>query len=434
MKKVAEGRFKIRIEKLVYGGDGLAHQDGATVFAPYLLPGEEAYIAPVEQKKHFIRGRVREITLASPERIAPACPHFTICGGCHYQHIPYAAQIQYKSDILRETLRRLAHLDWQDEITAHPSPPWEYRNRAQWKFRPAEASRGAQLQMGYFRGRSTSLCPIERCPILAPALTDTLHRLKGAAAEGKLPRTLREIEAFVDDRGASQLLNGQLSEFPESPEALADLLGGIVTAASSILLQAEEDAPAHVRGPGYITTRAAGHDYRVSHLSFFQVNRFLLDELAAVVVAAAGQISSGSVFDLYAGSGFFALPLAARFGRVVAVESNPSSSQDLAANTSSLTNLQVLGIPVEEFLQSSPERPDAVLLDPPRAGLSTEACRLLDALQPARIVYLSCDPATLARDLTSLISSGYGVRTVEFFDMFPQSFHIESLVTLEKLP
>jgi 23S rRNA (uracil1939-C5)-methyltransferase len=432
MKKVAEGRFKVHIEKLVYGGDGLAHQDGATIFAPYLLPGEEAFIAPTEHKKHFIRGRVREITLASPERIDPGCPHFTLCGGCHYQHIPYDAQVRYKSDILRETLRRLAHLDWRGEITAHPSPSWEYRNRAQWKFRPVAVPSGARLEIGYFRPRSTSLCPIELCPILSPGLADTFNRLKAAVGEGALPASLREIEAFVDDTGTSQLLTVTLSKFTDSPGVLAQKVISIVPSAASVLLQLDEGEERYLHGPGHIATRAAGFVYRVSHRSFFQVNRFLIEELVAAVVTAAG--AGATIFDLYAGAGLFTLPFSQQFERVLAVESNASSSEDLATNSSSHLNIETRNVSVEEFLASSPTKPDTVFLDPPRAGLAPEACAALASLSPARIVYLSCDPSTLARDIASLIAHGYAARSIDFLDVFPQSFHIESLVTLERHP
>jgi 23S rRNA (uracil1939-C5)-methyltransferase len=434
MKKVAEGRFKVRIEKLVYGGDGLAHQDGATIFVPFLLPGEEAFIAPTEHKKHFIRGRVREITQASPERIVPGCPHFTVCGGCHYQHIPHDVQVKYKSEILRETLRRLAHLDWQGEITAHPSPPWEYRNRAQWKFHPVAAPGRARLGIGYFRPRSSFLCPIERCPILSPGLSDTFDRLKAATTEGALPASLREIEAFVDDAGAAQLLTVTLLKFPDSPDVLAQQFISLIPSVASVLLRLDEGEEQYIHGPGHITTRAAGFSYRVSHLSFFQVNRFIIEELVAAVVAAVGPGAGATIFDLYAGAGLFTLPFSQQFERTQAVESSASSSEDLVTNSASHLNIEAHNVPVEKFLASSPAKPDAVFLDPPRAGLAPEACAALASLSPGRIVYLSCDPSTLARDITLLIASGYAVRSIEFFDMFPQSFHIESLVTLEKRP
>jgi 23S rRNA (uracil1939-C5)-methyltransferase len=176
----------VTIEKLIYGGEGLAHHDGSTVFVPFVLAGEIANITPVEQKKKFIRARVNRIVSPSPDRIAPKCPHFGTCGGCDYQHISYEPQLEFKKEILRETLRRIGRIDWSGEITAHASPPWAYRNRAQWKVRPLDASADtepvegpegkAKLGIGYFKANTTALCAVETCEIISPLLLKALSR------------------------------------------------------------------------------------------------------------------------------------------------------------------------------------------------------------------------------------------------------------------
>src|SRR5262249_34830601 len=149
--------IEVHIEKLVYGGEGLARHEGQTVFAPFVLPGETVLVEPIEQRKKFIRGRVNSIVLPSPERVAAECTYFAICGGCDYQHIPYAAQLRYKADILRETLSRLGKITWDGSIATHGSPPFGYRNRAQWKVAPAGDGR---LAAGYFQAGSRRLCPV----------------------------------------------------------------------------------------------------------------------------------------------------------------------------------------------------------------------------------------------------------------------------------
>src|SRR5277367_3567289 len=172
--------MEITIEKLIYGGDGLAHHDGSTVFVPFVIPAERVSAEPVEQKKKFIRARVDRLIEPSPERTAAPCPHFGVCGGCNYQHIPYEAQLRYKTDILRETLRRIGRIDWPGEIITHASPPWAYRNRAQWKVRPLDetASGDAEkLRIGYFRAQSSALCAVDDCAILSPLLLKTLMAL-----------------------------------------------------------------------------------------------------------------------------------------------------------------------------------------------------------------------------------------------------------------
>src|SRR5271156_6716833 len=200
----------VTIEKLVYGGDGLAHHEGSTVFVPFVLPAERVEVAAVEQKKKFVRARVEKMLVPSPERTLPPCPHFGVCGGCNYQHIPYEAQLAFKTEILRETLRRIGRIDWTGEIKTHSSPPWGYRNRAQWKIRPpldsadgsARANAGgankslAKLEIGYFRANSTALCAVDECAILSPLLLKTLLGLRAALTSGELPRELREIEVF----------------------------------------------------------------------------------------------------------------------------------------------------------------------------------------------------------------------------------------------
>src|SRR5271156_3953824 len=221
----------VTIEKLVYGGDGLAHHEGSTVFVPFVLPAERVEVAAVEQKKKFVRARVEKMLVPSPERTLPPCPHFGICGGCNYQHIPYEAQVQYKAEILRETLRRMGRIDWTGEIKAHPSPAWGYRNRAQWKVRPpseatsisdgsaqlvagASSKTIAKLDIGYFRANSTALCAVEDCAILSPLLLKTLLAMREALAAGVLPRELREIEAFADADDAKLLLTATFAGFP----------------------------------------------------------------------------------------------------------------------------------------------------------------------------------------------------------------------------
>ncbi|HKF53541.1 MAG TPA: TRAM domain-containing protein, partial [Candidatus Acidoferrales bacterium] len=189
--------MRIKIEKLVYGGEGLAHQEGKALFVPFVLPGEEVDVEIVERTKKLDRGRVTRLLEPSPNRIEPRCSHFGVCGGCDYQHISYDAQLELKEQILRETLYRIGRIDWDGPIAIHRSSPWEYRNRAQWKVRslPSHSQRdGAETKsIGYFRARSSVLCPVQTCSIISPALLATFHTLRDTLAGGALPPTLREI-------------------------------------------------------------------------------------------------------------------------------------------------------------------------------------------------------------------------------------------------
>lgn len=429
--------MEVTIDKLVYGGEGLAHHEGATLFVPFVLPGEKIEASPVERKKKFVRARLERVAEASPERIAAPCPHFGVCGGCDYQHIPYEGQLQYKIEILRETLRRLGRVEWTGEIKAHASPPWNYRNRAQWKVRPkAEAEGGEpQLGIGYFRANSTALCAVEECAILSPLLQRCFLALREAVAEGAFPRALREIEAFADASDAKLLLTAAFSGLPSRTVELAEKFRSALPDLESLLIFDPTGERMELFGPGFIEYQTMGVKYRVGHFSFFQVNRFLVEDLARAVTEGEND-SAGKggrlALDLFAGVGLFSVPLAKRFDRVVAVESNPAAARDLDGNVRAGSVIEVHATNVERFLENYREKPDLAVLDPPRAGLETGALRRLVKMAPEQITYVSCEPPTLARDLTALREGGYEIEDVQLFDLFPQTFHMETVVRLKR--
>jgi 23S rRNA (uracil1939-C5)-methyltransferase len=441
----------VTIEKLIYGGDGLAHHEGSTVFVPFVLPAERAAVSTVEHKKKFVRARVEQLLEASPQRVPPPCPHFGVCGGCNYQHIPYEAQLKYKAEILRETLRRIGRIEWPGEIKTHASPPWGYRNRAQWKIRPPSESMGepnrsnsgaanktvTKLDIGYFRANSTALCAVQDCAILSPLLLKTLLGLREALAAGELPRELREIEAFSNE-GAGEtpaggdsklLLTANFAGFPSRMAEHAETIRRVVPEAASILFHDPSHDRMELFGPGFLETEAAGRKYRVGHFSFFQVNRFLVDDLVRTV---CDEENGRLALDLFAGVGLFSIPLAKCFERVVAVESNPAAVRDLETNMRGKGTIGVRTADVERFLERNKERPEFVVLDPPRDGLTPDAAKHLGRLQPARITYVSCEPPTLARDLAVLVEAGYYCTEIHMFDLFPQTFHLETVARLRR--
>ncbi|HVB08648.1 MAG TPA: 23S rRNA (uracil(1939)-C(5))-methyltransferase RlmD [Candidatus Acidoferrales bacterium] len=443
--------MRAKIEKLVYGGEGLAHEGGEAVFVPFVLPGEEVELTPGTRKKKFVRARVTRVLEASPDRVAARCPHFGRCGGCDYQHVSYEAQLRYKEEILRETLRRLGRIDWQGPVTLHASPPWEYRNRAQWKIRPhsieggrpredagsvARSSGSEHSDIGYFRAGSSTLCPVQVCTILSPKLLATFEQFRAMLSEEKLPETLREVEAFADAEDQGILLNLSCTSLPRGADALAKMLSERIDGVKSILLQDVRGERMSLHGPGFLQYKVMQSSFRVGHLSFFQVNRFLVNEMANVAAAAAG--GGELAFDLYAGVGLFATTLAGNFGRVEAVEANPAAARDLETNAGlSGKTIKARNDSAESFLaewkQKREATPDVVIVDPPRAGIEPTALDKLAAIAPARILYVSCDPSTLARDLANLCTRAYALQEIHLFDMFPQTYHIETLVRLERV-
>jgi 23S rRNA (uracil1939-C5)-methyltransferase len=428
--------MEVKIEKLVYGGDGLAHHEGQTVFVPLVLPGELVSIAPAERKKKFVRGRLERVVEAAPERVPAPCPYFGRCGGCHYQHIPYDAQIRYKTEILRETLGRIGRVRWDGPIGTHASPPFGYRNRTQWKIRTAQEGSAAPAGIGYFEAGSTRLCAVDECAILSPRLGETLAKLRTLVAASKTLSAIDEIEAFADAADEKVLLNLSAERLTESPEAIASALRAALPWVESILVQDRRADKFELFGPGYLSYSAGDTNFRVGHLSFFQVNRFLID---ALVEAVIGDSKGRLALDLFAGVGLFTVALTKRFDRVIGVESNLAAAKDLEVN------LQLSGgvspthrhATAEAFLSHWQERPDLVVLDPPRAGVEPETLTRLKKLAPWRINYLSCDPATLARDLAALVGSQeepgpYEIRDINLFDIFPQTYHMEALVRLKR--
>jgi 23S rRNA (uracil1939-C5)-methyltransferase len=431
--------FETRIEKLVYGGDGLAHQDGSTVFVPYVLPGERIRVETIEKKKKFVRGRAEEILEASAERVTAPCPRFGVCGGCHYQHIPYEAQLRYKTVILRETLARIGRIEWTDEIRTHASPAFGYRNRAQWAIRLTGTS--SRSAIGYFQPASSTLAATDVCPILAPQLEQTLGALAAAFAEEKLPKNIRAIECFAGLPEEKLMLNIAVTKGGLSGAKLAERLRDIVPNVQSLLMQVEDAENFELVGPGYIYYVAAGFRYRVGQLSFFQVNRFLIDELVRDVTTSeptADDAKRSLAIDLYAGVGLFSVPLAKQFDRVIAVEGNVATARDLEANLKESATARARHGDTQSFLARCKETPELIVMDPPRAGVPAAAVEELRKIGPAQINYLSCDPATLARDLAQLTSEAggrtrYQINTITLYDIFPQTYHIEALVKLQRL-
>lgn len=378
----------LTVESLAAGGDGVGRApDGRAVFVPFTAPGDRVRVGVVAERGRFLRGEVAELLAPGPARSDPLCPVFGSCGGCAWQHLDYAAQLAAKLGILEDALRRIGHLEPPQPVAVHASPsPYGYRCRAR------VLVRGGRV--GFRRRRSHAPCPVRRCPILLPALDAPL-----AALADRPPAR----------DGDWQLCAGSDGEVDVSPLPAA--------------------------GPGRIRVDVGGDRIEVSSGGFVQANALLRGALAEAVWDAAG---SGEVgLELFAGAGFFSLGLARRFGRFLAVESEPRAAADLRRNlgAAGIGSAEVMTQPVEDALAGPllrDLRPDAVVLDPPRTGLPPGAGRALAALAAERIVYVSCDPATLARDLGLLADAGHGLRSLALFDLFPQTPHVEALALLTR--
>lgn len=416
----------VQIEKPVYGGDFLARDEGKAIFVPLVLPGEAARVEIVEDrgKRGYAKAELLELVTTSPERAAPACPHFGTCGGCHYQHAAYDSQLWMKQQILRETLER-GGVKAPDEIAVLAGEPWQYRNRIRVAF-------DAEGNAGYRSRRSHRIVPIRECPIAAPVLIETAL----AAAEHYKRFAARsrpvELSLFCDARGESVLASVFVNA-AASAHLTSDLDALMaecrnVKGAELMEQRGEQTRAIAKSGAGSLNYRAGDFDYRVGHGAFFQVNRWLIDPLIDRVVGDAG---GNLAWDLFAGVGLFARQLSARFARVMAVESAPAASRSLATNLKGSAG-ESSPMPVLDFLRGngSGPKPDLIVMDPPRTGLGEGMVSLLGRIAAPALKYVSCDPATLARDLRGLLKGGFAIKSITLVDLFPQTFHVESVVHL----
>lgn len=420
--------MNLTIEKLVYGGEGLARlPDGKAVFVPFVLPGEEVSATLGKEKSSFARAIADQVLKPAATRVEPKCPYFANCGGCHYQHTLYKSQTEIKSAILRETLLRNAKFDWKGEIKVHAAEPWNYRNRTRMKVRVSP-----EFALGYHRLASHDLLPVKSCPISSPLINRAIERVWELGEKGVVPGGIREIEFAADHADAKMILEihhaAGAQGIREFCGELQKRMPEIKGAALFVLPQKGPALPQlkETIGTTSLQYQVGDMTFRVSAGAFFQVNRFLVRDLAQTVAADFfGKIA----LDLYAGVGLFAAHLAKRFEQVFAVESSPASAADLKANA--IKNVVPVKATVEGFLPRSLNmNPDVVVVDPPRSGLGPRASQLLAALRVKRLVYVACDPATLARDVRTFLDFGYQVEQVHLLDLFPQTFHLESVIRL----
>jgi 23S rRNA (uracil1939-C5)-methyltransferase len=351
----------VRVERILPGGVGLAHAEGQTLFVSLAAPGDLARVRVESVRGRALFASIVEVLEPSPSRAEPPCPYFGRCGGCDFQQLTYEAQLAAKADIIRDSLRRVAHTEPPSEIEVVPSPEvWRYRSRARWQHD------AVRRHLGYYERGSHRVCDVADCPVAAPPVAERLVRLRGMMSEGTLPQA-PEFEAVAGDAGVAL----------EPPVEPGD----------------EREQVRHI----------GGETYRFDAGCFFQINHALLGPL--VEEGLRGTAEGGdTALDLYSGVGLFTLPLARRFRSVVAVEGNSASAEYARRNLSdsSLNNARVETSAVGEWLShhsSELGRADFILLDPPRAGAEPEAVRGIIALKPAHVSYVSCDPPNLARDL-----------------------------------
>jgi 23S rRNA (uracil1939-C5)-methyltransferase len=412
--------MEVTIERILPGGLGLAHAEGRTVMVPLAAPGDRLRVQIDRVKGNVSFGLIQEIITPSPDRVEPPCPYFGRCGGCDFQQLTYQAQLDAKCEIIRDCLRRIGRIEPVPAFQITPAPnPWHYRSRAQWQY---DAIR---RKLGYFESGSRRVCDVAECAVLAPELQETLESLRARMDDGSLPEEARDFRAVVGDDGVS-----------------------IAPSVSSPTVREGNDPTGKSEEVRQVTRSIHGESYRMNAESFFQANNDLLPQL---IDAAISGVGGEAAVELYCGVGLFTLPLARRFARVVGVEADPAAAHFARTNLASaaLANTEIANQDVGEWLEENMEcgefsppsekrrlfaalqsRLDFLLLDPPRTGAESRVIAGILKLRPQRICYVSCDPATLARDLKKLIAGAYTLNSISAFDMFPQTHHVETVVHL----
>ncbi|HEV7902253.1 MAG TPA: TRAM domain-containing protein [Pyrinomonadaceae bacterium] len=388
----AGAEVEVEIERIVPGGAGLAHAAGHTLFVTLAAPGDRVRVRVERVRGKVAFASILEIITPAPVRVEPPCPYFGRCGGCDFQQLTYEAQLEAKAEIIRDCLRRIARIEPPASISVMPSPAvWRYRSRARWQHDPVRQF------LGYYELASHRVCDVAECPVVLPEVQTKLSHLRATLAAGEFDET-EEFQAVAGDDGVSLLPPLEAADAAERFRILA------------------------------------GERYRFDASCFFQINHALLEPLlhAALKHATGG----ATAIDLYCGVGLFTLPLARRYARVVGVEGNAAATAFARLNLADArlaNNAEIKTARVGAWLEQNAATltpADFLLLDPPRAGADPETLSGILALRPQHIAYVSCDPATLARDLRALLAAGYTLDSLAAFDIFPQTHHVETVAHL----
>ena len=405
---------EITLTTFTYGGDAMGRlPDGRAIFVPFGLPEERVRVRLREEKKNFARGEMIEIIESSPERIPAKCKHFGECGGCHYQHMPYEKQLQIKTDILRDQLTRIGKIENPPVQTMVASPsPWNYRNHVQFSL-----TDGGKLGfVGAGLKPAPTVIAIEECHLPEPSINDFWVQLEFEPETGIEHVSLR---AGKDE----ELMLILESDSPEPPEL--EIEAGIS------ITHIYEGNTVVIAGTDHIVSHVLDRDFKVSAGSFFQVNAVMAGKMVEHLLACLPVSLSTTLLDVYCGVGLFSAFFAPKCGRVIGVESSASACEDFTVNLDEFDNVELYEGNAEVVIPHLEAKPDIVVVDPPRAGLDKAVVDGILKLSPKLIAYVSCDPSTLARDAARLINGGYRLKDVTPFDLFPQTYHIESISIFE---
>lgn len=405
--------YQVTMEKMVYGGDCMGHlPDGRAVFVPFVLPGEQVQVEIVEDKKRFAKGRPVSVVQASPDRISHRCIHFGICGGCQYQELDYAKQLEIKQAVMLDQLQRIAKIDDPPLQPIVPSPsPWNYRNYVQFHL-------GQHGELGYIAADGEHLLPISECHLPQDSINTLWPQIELGEESGVFKLGIRQ-DSFDE---VMLIMEG---EDPKPPEYGEDIPVSAVYTPPDARLTV-------LAGEDHLVFTLLGRNFMVSARSFFQVNTPMAEKMVHHLIDNLDFSGSPNAVELYAGVGLFSAFIAPKVSHLTAIESSGSACHDFAVNLDEFDNVSLYEANAEDVLPSLEEKADLLVMDPPRAGLAPAVHDAIAKLHPRQIAYISCDQATLARDLKKLLLKGYRLISITPFDLFPQTSHIESIALMNR--
>lgn len=425
----------VTIESLASGGDGIARPGGFTLFVPQSAPGDEAEVEVTQVTKNFGRARIVALKTPGPDRIATPCPLAGECAGCQLQHLRYAAQLEAKRTFVADGLERIGHLKGIDvRPTIGMTDPWHYRNKGE--FIAAEVN--GRIQLGYHREHDSGFMPLPECPIQHPLSMRIVRATEEVATEFQVPLAQLITRVSASQNAALAILvcwEWDAEKLPAAAEALRERvpeLAGVLFSKVRGRSVVRRTLAESLVGQTKLLQRLGQWEYTVSAESFFQVNNEQGTKLVELAVEYAGNVTDRLFADLYCGVGTFLIPLAGKASRASGIEEHPVAIHDAEENLARYavhdTKLYEgrVEVVLSRMLRKGREL-DVVVLDPPRKGAGHQVLDSLSTLNTERVVLISCDPSTLGRDAGDLVKLGYKFEIVQPVDMFPQSWHVETI-------
>lgn len=446
-------RFELEIVDLTHAGSGVGRHRDVAVFVPLTCPGDKAVVQVGAVHRDFLEAKLLELKRPSPDRVPPPCPVFGACGGCRLQHISYARQVELKTEIVREALFRVGR--FEDTGVVLPAigmdEPWGYRNKAQFPV----ASRGGRPVIGFYATGTHHLVPVDRCPVQHPTNNRILSEVRKLVSKyGLVPYDerrgdgfLRHVLAKVAEETGQAMVTfvTNASAFPHERDIAREMTNrvpGLVSVSQNVNTDRTNVILGRgtriVLGEPAIEDRTGGLRFRISATSFAQVNPEQAGVLDDRVLAYAGLTAAHTAVDAYCGVGTMALLMAVKAGRVYGIENSGSAISDARENAriNRLRNVEFIQGDVEKVLPEIHRRgirPDVLVLDPPRKGVDHRVVVSALRIAPPKIIYVSCEPATMARDLAKLAAGGYRLVEVQPVDMFPHTHHVECVTLMSRL-